>query len=151
MNRRTILASAMSLACLHPAFASEPAIFTTTLGEKAGVAVGGYDTVSYFQNGDPQLGKTEFATSWQGVSWRFANAANLAAFQANPEKYAPQYGGYCADGVAAGDAASSNPLAWTIVRGKLYLNSSTYVRKTWLSNVEGKISKADANWPAVLH
>lgn len=148
MNRRCLLAIALTLAGAPPVLAGEPAIFT---GLVDGVAVGGYDAVSYFRDGEPRPGKAEFAVDWQGVGWRFASAENLSAFQASPEKYAPQYGGYCAYAVSKGATAKGDPLAWTIAGGKLYLNYSPAVRATWRSDVAGNIAKADANWPAVLN
>jgi hypothetical protein len=84
---------------------------------------------------------------WQGTTWIFASAENRDRFQADPERYAPQYGGYCAYAVSKGHTASIDPKAWTIVDGKLYLNYSKGVKKKWEQDVPGNIVKADKNWP----
>ena len=79
----------------------------------------------------------------------FASAASRDAFRAAPAKYAPQYGGYCAYGMASGYKAPIEPDAWTIVEGKLYLNYNLSVRSRWSADIPGYIGKADANWPTV--
>ena len=84
------------------------------------------------------------------ATWRFSSAANLAAFEADPEAYAPQYGGYCAWAVSQGYTASTDPTAWRIVDGKLYLNYSQGVQRRWEQDIPGNIVKADTNWPKVL-
>ena len=91
-----------------------------------------------------------YASRWNGADWRFASAANKAAFDADPEAYAPQYGGYCAWAVSQGYTASIDPQQWRIVDGKLYLNYDESVQTKWLADIPGFIAKADANWPAVL-
>ena len=98
MNRRSILqvlSGSVAIAAFAPmmAHAASPEI---SLGDEGGPALGGYDAVSYFDAGGPQKGKESNATDWKGAKWYFATAENLAAFKAAPEKYAPQYGGYCA-------------------------------------------------------
>ena len=115
-----------------------------------GAAIRGYDPVAYFTEGKPVKGKAEFTHQWKGATWRFASAANRDAFAAAPERYAPQYGGYCAYGVANGYTISTVPEAWSIVEGKLYLNYSLGVRADWLKDIPGHIRKADANWPKAL-
>ena len=95
-------------------------------------------------------GDTDHSSTWNGATWRFASADNKAAFDANPDAYAPQYGGYCAYAVANGYTAKTDPDAWSIVDGKLYLNYSRRVRTRWLEDVPGNIAKGDANWPSVL-
>ena len=115
-----------------------------------GVALGGFDAVSYFSDGGPVMGSADFETTWSGAKWRFANAADRDAFVAAPEKYAPQYGGYCAYAVAKGGTAPADPTAWKVVDGKLYLNYSQSIRERWLKDVPGYIAKADQNWPGVL-
>jgi len=96
------------------------------------------------------LGKAEFEYQWNGATWRFSSGANLAAFKANPEAYAPQYGGYCAKALSEGNLASIDPRAWKIVDGKLYPNYSADVQAQWLEDIPGNIQKADALWPSVL-
>ncbi len=129
-----------------PAAAKEP-VYT---GIFSSLAVSGYDPVAYFVAGRPVAGRKAFEFEWNGATWRFANAANRTAFAADPEKFAPQYGGYCAWAVSQGGTASSDPEAWRIVAGKPYLNYSTSVQRRWVQDVPGNIAKADKNWPGVL-
>ena len=117
--------------------------------DSSGLALKGYDPVAYFAEGKPVQGKPEITASHEGASYRFASAANRDAFAAAPGKYAPQYGGYCAYGMASGYKAPIEPDAWTIVEGKLYLNYNQSVRSRWSSDIPGYIRKADANWPTV--
>jgi YHS domain-containing protein len=136
---------AVSLAAV-PAGAAD-AVNKTRFG---GLAVDGYDAVAYFTDGKPVKGAKEFTHEWQGATWRFASAAHRDAFAAEPETYAPQYGGYCAWAVSQDYTADADPEAWTVVDGKLYLNYSAKVQATWGLDKAGNIAKADANWPAVL-
>ena len=127
------------------AFAGEAPVFSTEEG-----AIRGYDPVAYFTVGKPVRGKDEYATKWQGATFKFSSAENLALFKAEPTAYAPQYGGYCAFAVSKGATAGTVPDAWSIVDGKLYLNYSLNVRNRWSKDVPGNIKAADRNWPAVL-
>ncbi len=115
----------------------------------AGVAIDGYDPVAYFTLGKPVPGEKQFSHEWNDATWRFASAENRDKFAAAPEKYAPQYGGYCAWAVSQGYTADINPAAWKIVDGKLYLNYSRGVQETWEQDVPGNISKANQNWPGI--
>jgi len=112
-----------------------------------GTALKGYDAVAYFKEGKPVKGKDEFRHDWMGAKWYFASAANRDAFAQNPEKYAPQFGGYCAWAVSQGYTAAIDPTAWKIVEGKLYLNYSKEVQQKWESDIPGHIKKAQENWP----
>ncbi len=114
-----------------------------------GAAIHGYDPVAYFTEGRPVPGDAQFTHPYQGATWRFASSANRDRFAADPQKYAPQYGGYCAYAVAKGSTASTDPEAWSIVDDKLYLNYSSGVQKLWSRDIAGNISKADANWPGL--
>ena len=114
------------------------------------LAAGGYDVVAYFETGAPAKGSDAFETEFEGAIWRFASAANLEAFKADPAAYAPQYGGYCAWAVAQGYTAPGSPKHWTIRNGKLYLNYNAKVQEDWLGDPDSFIAKADANWPGVL-
>ena len=127
--------------------AGKDPVYTGTFSD---LAVGGYDPVAYFTEGQPLEGSGDFELEWNGATWRFASQANLEAFKAEPEAYAPQYGGYCAWAVAQGYTASTVPEAWHITDGKLYLNYSLGVRDTWRQDIPGHIAKADGNWPKVL-
>ncbi len=117
--------------------------------DAAGLALQGYDPVAYFTDARPILGKAEFSARHDGATYRFATAANRDAFVAAPAKYSPQYGGYCAFGMASGYKAPIEPDAWTIVDGKLYLNYNRSVRSRWSSDVPGHVKKADAHWPFI--
>jgi YHS domain-containing protein len=145
MTARTLLLAA-ALAFAAPALAQKAEVYSSWLG----AAIRGYDPVAYFTEGKPVEGSRKFSHEWKGATWRFATAANRDAFAAAPEKYAPQFGGYCAYGVANGYTVSTVPEAWTIVEGKLYLNYSLGVRADWLKDVPGYIGKANANWPRAL-
>lgn len=129
------------------AHAAKPQIYT---GFLSSAAVGGYDTVAYFTVGRPVKGSGKYKTRWKGADWYFSSAQNLAKFKASPEKYAPQYGGYCAYGVSQGYAVKGDPLLWKIVNGKLYLNINRQVVKIWSKDIPGYVTKATAKWPGVL-
>ena len=139
-----LLAAALLLAA-STASAIEP-VFSTTFGG----AIRGYDPVAYFTQGRPVEGKRAHRFEWKGATWSFASAENRAAFAAEPEKYAPRYGGYCAWAVSQGYTASIVPEAWRIVDGALYLNYSLSVREQWAKDIPGNIMKADVNWPRLL-
>ncbi|MDF3059093.1 MAG: hypothetical protein K0R17_3308 [Rariglobus sp.] len=115
-----------------------------------GVAIKGYDPVAYFTVGKPVKGETEFVHEWNGAEWRFSSAANRDLFKADPVKYAPQYGGYCAWAVSRGYTAGIDPDAWKIVNGRLYLNYSPKVQAQWAEDIAGNIAKAEENWPKIL-
>ena len=149
--RRTLTAALFAAGMVFgiaalPAHAKDP-VYTGTFSS---LAVGGYDPVAYFTQGKPVEGSGDLEYDWNGVTWRFSTPENRAAFKADPQAYAPQYGGYCAWAVSQGYTASSIPEAWRIVDGKLYLNYSKGVQKTWTEDIPGNIAKADANWPKVL-
>lgn len=112
-----------------------------------GAAIRGTDPVTYFTDGRPIAGRAEFTHAWQGVSWRFATAANRDAFTADPARYAPAYGGFCAWAVAEGYTAPIDPAAWRIVEGRLYLNYSRSIQRRWDRDIAGNIRRAEANWP----
>lgn len=114
------------------------------------LAVGGYDAVAYFTEGQPVEGQSDYSTEWMGAEWRFASAENLEAFTADPEAYAPQYGGYCAWAVAQGKTAAGDPEQWEIVDGRLFLNYNKKIQDRWLANRDAFITQADANWPKVI-
>lgn len=114
-----------------------------------GVAVKGYDVVAYFTQSKPVKGSASFTSRWMGATWWFASAEDRDQFAASPEKYAPQYGGYCAYGVSRGHAVSIDPEAWTVVEGKLFLNYSKGVQKDWSQAIPQNIEKANTNWPGL--
>jgi YHS domain-containing protein len=117
--------------------------------EKGGVALRGYDAVAYFKDNKPVQGAAEYKAEYKGSTFLFSSAANRDAFAADPSKYAPQYGGWCAYGTAGGYKAATDPAAFSVIGGKLYLNYNQDVRKQWSRDTPGFIAKADRNWPAV--
>lgn len=114
------------------------------------LAVSGYDTVAYFTEGKPVKGDSDYSFEYKDATWQFSSKAHLALFKANPEKYAPQYGGYCAWAAADGRTASGDPKQWTIIDEKLYLNYNAAVKEEWLLDTERFIIEADSKWPALL-
>ncbi|WP_166266964.1 YHS domain-containing (seleno)protein [Marinobacter caseinilyticus] len=128
-------------------WATEPAVYTSPHSNHG---AGGHDVVAYFTDGKPVKGNTAYQTKFNGASWLFASAEHLARFKANPEKYAPAYGGYCAWAVSQGYLAKGNPRNWTVVDGRLYLNYNDAIQKKWLKDIAGFITAANAHWPAVL-
>jgi YHS domain-containing protein len=117
--------------------------------EKNGFAIRGHDPVAYFKDGKPAKGSAEHRFQHKGSVFLFASKANRDAFAAEPDKYAPQYGGFCAFGTAGGYKAAVDPAAFSVVNGKLYLNYNRDVQKQWRADVPGFVSKADRQWPAV--
>lgn len=114
-----------------------------------GTAVGGYDAVAYHTQGQAVPGDPGITLSHEGATWRFSTQENLVAFQANPDAYAPQYGGHCAWATAQGYLAQGDPEIWRIFDGRLFLNATQGVNRRWLRNVNGFIVEADANWPGL--
>jgi len=112
-----------------------------------GLAVRGTDVVAYHTEGRPVAGRAEFTHAWRGATWRFASAANRDRFAAEPERYAPAYGGFCAFAVSEGYTAPIDPNAWRIVDGRLFLNFNQSVQRRWAQDIPGRVARADANWP----
>lgn len=149
--RNLIIAGTLALAPMTfaapAAFADVDPIYT---GVFSNTAVGGYDPVAYFTEGEPTEGSSEFSTTYKGAEFRFASQENLDKFLAKPETYAPQYGGYCAYAVSQGQTAKGNPNNWSIVDGKLYLNLNDNIQKRWDANQAGYIVDADREWPELV-
>ncbi|PQJ83480.1 YHS domain-containing (seleno)protein [Aliivibrio sifiae] len=131
----------------HATFASD-AVYTGFFSNKA---IDGYDSVSYFTADKPLKGHSEFVTSYMDADWYFSSQENLDLFSANPTKYAPQYGGFCAWAVAEkNDRAPGDPNQFSIVAGKLYLNYDAQVKGLWEEDIQGFITQGDKNWPKLL-
>lgn len=144
----TLLLATQALFSTQAIAASDP-IYTGFFSNKA---LEGYDTVAYFTDGKPVEGSKKFKTSYQGADWLFASQEHLDLFKADPEKYAPQYGGYCAWAIGSeNQLASGDPEQWTVYNGKLYLNYDASVKAKWLPNKDEFIKSADARWPAILN
>ena len=121
-RRLLALVALLAGAVLAPAPASaDGSVNSSFLG---GVAIEGTDPVAYFKEGQPVEGDSAFQHEWMGATWYFANAENRDLFAAEPEKYAAQYGGYCAWAVSQGYTAKIDPQAWAVVDDRLYLNYS---------------------------
>lgn len=144
--RRLALALTTAVLVVAPALALEP-LNKTLFG---GLAVDGYDPVAYFTDGRPVEGNKEITYEWHGATWRFASAEHRELFVAAPEKYAPQYGGYCAWAVAHEYTADADPLAWKVVDGRLYLNYDVKIQEKWLADYRNYIVAGDGNWPKLL-
>lgn len=114
---------------------------------ESGVAVRGTDIVAYFTEGRPVRGSAAHQLTWRGTVWHFASAAHRDRFAADPEAFAPAYGGFCAWAVSRGYTASTDPQAWRIVDRRLYLNYSLEIRRRWSQDIPGNIALGDANWP----
>jgi YHS domain-containing protein len=114
-----------------------------------GLALRGYDPVAYFTEGKPVIGKATYTATYNGATYRFATEEDLQAFNANPAQYVPQYGGFCAFGVAVGAKFDGDPELWKIEDGKLYLNLNPDIQEQWNKDIPGHITKADTNWLAI--
>lgn len=141
-----LLAAAPAAALLpRVAMAQEPEIFA-----KDGVAINAIDPVGYFTNAAPTPGNAGVSMTWKGADWHFANEDERQKFMSNPEQYAPAFGGYCAYAASLGYVAPTIPEAWTVHKGKLYLNANLRARELWLQDIDGNIAKGEANWPGIL-
>jgi YHS domain-containing protein len=118
--------------------------------DRSGVGIKGYDPVAYFTENKAVKGNAQFQSKADGVIYYFASAENKAAFDTNPAKYEPQFGGFCAWAVSRGYTASIDPNAFQIVNGRLLLQYSLNVRKDFSADTEGNLKKADANWPSII-
>ncbi len=138
----TLAGIALSTAIFTSALAAGVDVNATTTG----LAMRGFDPVSYFKGGEPTVGSLDHTSVYNGATYRFASAANKKTFDENPAGYAPAYGGYCAFGTAMGFKFDGDPKIWKIVDNKLYLNLSSGVQKRWEGDVPGFISQANVNW-----
>lgn len=145
--RRVLTGSALIM-LLAPFYA--PVLAQNLTPVNGSPAIQGYDPVAYFTQSTAVKGQPAFSHQWNGTTWHFATAANRDAFAAAPEKYAPQYGGYCAYAVSQGYTAKIDPEAWSVVDGRLYLNYSMKVRTRWEQDKAGYIKSGDVNWPKLL-
>ena len=139
---KTVLSSIFFLVFLNFA------VFTTDAWstDVYGVALKGYDTVAYFTEGRAVKGKSEFSYNWNDASWYFSTLKNRDLFAANPERYAPQFRGHCAYGLAKGKLVAADPEQWTIVDGKLYVNYNRALRDSFRQDKAAMIMEAENNW-----
>jgi len=149
---RLIAAPAFAVFALLLFGAAEPALAVKQTGGEyntlfAGLGAKGYDVVSYFTEGKPDQGSDRFTHEFGGVKWQFVSSEHRDLFAANPQKYAPQYGGFCSWGVANGKLFEVDPVnGWTIVDGKLYMNFNAELNSTFAKDARGFIVKANSNW-----
>ena len=140
---------AISLLSLFVAGATVARSPIAPLNTEHGVAIKGYDPVAYFTVGKPTPGLAQFPTTYDGAVYRFASAANRDTFVAAPDKFLPQYGGYCAYAISWNLIADIEPDEWAIVNNKLYLNNGFFAQTLWSLDKSGNIAKGDQNWPRV--
>lgn len=117
--------------------------------DRRGLAVKGYDVVAYFVDGRAVPGDAGFEHVVDGVRYRFASAGNRDRFAREPQRFLPQYGGFCAWAVSRGYTADTDPLAWRVVDGRLFLNYDRSVQRQWEGDIPGNVTKGDANWPGL--
>ena len=144
-----ILALSAASLMASPTLAAVPGSTSEVNTDANGIAMRGYDPVAYFTDGAPTKGDARFAASYEGARYLFATEANLMKFQADPAAYAPQFGGFCAMGASFGEKVDTDPQAWKIVDGKLYLNNSKPVQDRWLTDIPGNIQRANDQWPII--
>lgn len=138
----------------HIIYTSVLVVFTmlTTYAQKseifapAGKAIKGYDAVAFFRESKPVMGQDSLSYTWKDATWLFSSRKNMEDFKSNPEKYAPQYGGYCAYGTSQGHKSPTETDTWTIVNEKLYFNYNKKVQTIWLKDEKALIEKADQQW-----
>lgn len=147
LKQFTMVMMLFSILASSIAYAAKP-VYS---GGRERAAIRGYDPVAYFTQGQPVIGLKEFTLQHKGAKWMFSSQANLEAFKSNPEKYEPQYGGYCAYAVANGSTASSKPEYFTVHQGKLYLNYSKSVYKKWGKDKDGYIDSANKEWTELVN
>jgi YHS domain-containing protein len=120
---------------------------STIYGADKGPALQGYDAVAYFTVGKPTLGDARFTHEWNGAAWRFASQQNLDRFRAEPGRYAPQYGGYCAFAMSGGAFSPGDAKRWRIEGDKLYLNANVFAQTLWELDIPKRVTDADGHWP----
>lgn len=140
-NIVVVLAALLLSSCAQ----KKPEIYS----DSSSTAISGYDPVAYFTDGKPVKGRPEFSFQWKDATWLFASRQHLDSFSLHPDQFAPQYGGWCAYGCSRGKKATTDPDAWTIVAGKLYLNNSLQVKEKWMKDQSLRIQQADMNWPKI--
>ena len=140
---------------LVPAAFSQEALRKKHFNLEDGIAIQGYDPVAYFTANKAIKGKKEFALYHQGATYYFSSAANKDLFKANPSKYEPQYGGWCAYAMGAkGEKVNVDPETFKIMNGKLYLFYNKFFNNTlkdWNKDEKNLCMKADASWATTFH
>jgi YHS domain-containing protein len=142
--KRTIFIALIAFLGIAQAKAQKSEIFAP-----GGKAIKGYDPVAFFTESKPVKGVDSLTYEWKEAKWLFASRQNLEAFKANPDKYAPQYGGYCAYGTAQGHKAPTQTDTWTVLNDKLYFNYNSKVKELWVKDQQNLIKEGDEKWPAI--
>ena len=142
--KRTILIALIAFLGIAQAKAQKSEIFTT-----GGKAIKGYDPVAFFTDSKPVKGSDSLSYQWKEATWLFASRKNLETFKSDPDKYAPQYGGYCAYGLSQGHKAPTQTDTWTVVNDKLYFNYNSKVKELWVKDQQSLIKTADEKWPGI--
>ncbi len=142
--KRTIIIAVLALFTIVQAKAQKSEIFAP-----GGKAIKGYDPVAFFKESKPVKGADSLSYSWKEATWLFSNRQNLKAFKADPDKYAPQYGGYCAYGLSQGHKAPTQTDTWTVVNDKLYFNYNSKTKELWTKDQPALIKTADEKWPEI--
>ena len=142
--KRTIIIAVLALFTIVQAKAQKAEIFAP-----GGKAIKGYDPVAFFKESKPVKGADSLNYTWKEATWLFSNRQNLEAFKADPDKYAPQYGGYCAYGLSQGHKAPTQTDTWTVVNDKLYFNYNSKVKELWTKDQPALIKTADEKWPEI--
>ncbi len=153
LNRRVVLLLAAAALFASTAVLAAPPANTLKPGLFGGstdTAILGYDPVAYFTLGKPVKGQDALSFDYLGAKWKLSSQAHLDLFKASPEKYAPQYGGYCAYGVSQDNLVTIEPDKFKIIDGKLYLNYNADIQTKWLKDPVGFIKLADAKFQALL-
>jgi YHS domain-containing protein len=143
----TACAALVLATLISPSVRAASATDVNTIG---GIALHGFDPVAYFTQNKAVLGSPHFTAMYHGVTYQFASKEDQAAFQEAPEKYVPQYGGFCAFATSKGVKADADPHEFAISKGKLYVNNNEQAEKLFQEDVAGTIEKADHNWPDVV-
>ncbi|GAA3959069.1 YHS domain-containing (seleno)protein [Mucilaginibacter dorajii] len=142
--KRTIIIAVLALFTIVEAKAQKSEIFAP-----GGKAIKGYDPVAFFKESKPVKGADSLSYTWKEATWLFSTRQNLEAFKADPDKYAPQYGGYCAYGLTQGHKAPTQTDTWTVVNDKLYFNYNSKVKELWTKDQPALIKTADEKWPEI--
>lgn len=150
LQRRLVLLALLAFS--FSAMAAKPVntLKNSFFSSQTDTAINGYDSVAYFTKNAPVKGLDTYTYEWKGAKWKFSSEANLELFKSNPDKYAPQYGGYCAYGVATDSLVKVDPEQFTVHEGKLYLNYDASVQKDWLKDKAGYIRQADMKFQSLL-
>ncbi len=150
LSRRHFLVTAAALPIASHAAAQVVQVKKPSILTYDGAAIGGYDPVAYFLSSGPVKGDQAHVVEWDGATWLFSTAANKADFEADPEAFAPKYGGYCSYAAALNYVAPTSADAWSLHEDRLYLNFNRHVRSIWEKDIPGYVAKADGNWPGPL-